>query len=710
MTESLYKQLRCSDKCFDRSYRYIKSMDSVFFESFNLLNEYQKSAVVNEDKALLLNAGVGSGKTTVLVHKILYLYKVRKVSLDSMVVLTFTNKAADEIKERVLSSGSCIDRKELNYFGTFHSVARNLLSSIMPVEELGYTKDFSILDETGSKELFEGVINSNKLSIKYRDKIAKRLYDYKNGRNMYGNMKYEDEISKLAYILDEEKKKRNLMDFDDLIENCAKLLKNGYFKPEWVIIDEFQDTDGSQLEMIDGLVKSGAHVFAVGDPNQIIYSWRGSKADIFSIFKERYDAAELNLPINYRSTGTILEAARAFLCTQSKLEGIRDRGTPIIIKRHYNSFNEAVYLAEFIKRLHSEGVPYKEIAVFYRKQKQSAVFEDVFKRENIPYEVSIRKDIKDIPVLYWLFRLIRAALNTRDMESFIYAVCDKRYGTGHTPGAAAKIIRKGPDAGGTHLILISAVFGFGDWCRCIEDTEGFSLKVYNYFDMDSFLSPTSITYDEDRDFVIKYLEKLEGYIRQNGGRPYEGMKDALEYSILYGSQIIESMINKEDDSVKLMTLHASKGLEFEYVFISGANMGIIPVGSRFDDEEEKRLFFVGLTRAKDYLEISYHLNPDDYNALPNPSPYLRMIPDELIESEEIKSRAHKLSELKREIRNNMDIKAQRTTESVKHRVRHTKYGDGYVVSETDDMISAVFEGYGEKSFARMFCPLEFIDD
>lgn len=699
-----YKELE------ENKYTYIKGLNEHFYESFRNLNKHQKSAVVSDTKALLLNAGVGSGKTTVLVHKVLYLHHIKGVPLDKMVVLTFTNKAADEIKDRVLSSGQGVDRKGMCYFGTFHSVARNLLSSILPVEDLGYTKDFSIMDEVSSQELFESIISLNNLGIKYKNKLEKRLDEYKNGRLLHGNMKYNDEIEKFVILLEQEKKKRNLMDFDDLILNCGRLLRKGDFKPDWVIIDEFQDTDSEQFEMMDGLIWENSRVFAVGDPNQLIYSWRGSRQGIFDMFMERYDAALETLPINYRSTDTILKAAREFLSHPGQLEGIRDTGAPIIVKRHFNSFNEALYLADTIKKLHAGGVPYKEIAIFYRKQKHSSVFEDVFKRENIPYEVSIRKNIKDIPVLYWILRLLKASLNDHDTDNFVNVLIDKRYGIGLTQKQALDIIKgKGEQYGIPELM--GKIREFCGWCRSLADSEGLAEKIFGYYDLKSYLSPTSITYDEDRDLTMKFLLDLEGYIKANGYSPFEGIKNAVEYTILYGSQIIDQIINPENDSIKLMTLHASKGLEFKYVFISGANMGVIPLGGRFDDEEEKRLFFVGITRAKDFLEISYHSNPDDFNALPNPSPYIRMIPDELIEGEEIKSRAHLLSELRKEIKSNMDRKqdASDTPAVERRKVRHSKYGEGYIVSETEEMYTVQFDTYGEKSFAKLFCPLEFHD-
>jgi Superfamily I DNA and RNA helicases len=678
------------------------------YESFSLLNEHQREAVENTNKALLLNASVGSGKTTVLVHKVLYLYHIKKVPLRDMAVLTFTNKAAEEIKDRVLSTEpDGIGRAELNLFGTFHSVARYLLSNMLPVEDLGYTKDFTIVDQDGLAELYDTIINSNNLNIKYKKKLEKRLESLREGKLLYGNMKYDDEIQKLVGILTEEKIKRNVMDFDDLIQNCSALLRNSSFKPSWVIIDEFQDTDSSQLHMIDSLVGEDTHVFAVGDPNQIIYTWRGSREDIFSVFKERYGAEEMTLPLNYRSTETILSAARSFLNNPQSLEGMRDKGNPIVIRRHFNAFNEALYMSDVIKRLHSEGVPYREIAVFYRKQKQSAVFEDVFLREGIPYEVSVRKTIRDIAPLYWFARVLRGSVNNKDIDSMIYAVSDKKYGLGLNPVQVRKALNKKNVQYDKLSRIIRRMFGFKEWCCGLESMEDIDKNIYEYFDIDSYLSPTSISYFEDRQFITKYLNEIMKFIDVNKLGVFEGIKSSLGSSTLYGSQIINEIIDPEKESVKLMTLHASKGLEFEYVFISGANYGIIPLGGRLDDEEEKRLFFVGITRAKDYLEISYHSNPEDYNALPDPSPYLKMIPDNLIESDEIKIRAHKLSELRREIKNNIENKRNDIIE--RKLVTHPKYGEGYIVSEDDENITVKFDGYGEKSFSRLFCPLNFLN-
>lgn len=675
------------------------------YEPLEKINSYQREAVVNEDKFLLLNASVGSGKTTVLVHKILYLYHVKKVPLNSMVVLTFTNKAAEEIKTRIMASDPSITNSQLSLFGTFHSVARQLLRTVLPVEDIGYSRDFSVIDPHSVIELFESIINRYSFDVKYKKSIEKRIKAFKDGRILFGNMKQEDDLEEFINIYDREKGKKDLMDFDDLINIAGRLLKHGGFKPSWVIIDEFQDTDESQLNMIKSLIGGNTSLFAVGDPNQTIYSWRGGNTNVFEDFRRQYNASVKSLPVNYRSSGVIIEAAKRFAGNPENLEAIREKGHPIVIKRHYNSFNEALYLASVIRKLSDEGTPYKDIGIFYRMQKQSTVLEEVFGAESIPFEVSVKRTLKDIPVLYWFVRLCKASLNNRDTDSFVYVIKDSRYGLNLSKREASKLIKEmeGSDGRYSHDIILK-IRGFREWCSGIENIQDLDEQIYSYFDIDNYISPTSIYYDKDKEIIMKALRDIKQHIDSNKFGIAEGVKSIIDNLLIYGPGVNSDKKDAEKDTVKLMTLHASKGLEFKHVFISGANYGIIPMAGRLDDEEEKRLFFVGITRAKDYLEISYHSNPEDYRALPDPSPYIRMIPDELIESEELKSRSLKLSELRKEIKNNIDNKLVEEA-SKKRVVNHPKYGEGYLVSETEDSYAVNFEGYGEKSFSKLFNPL-----
>ena len=281
------------------------------------LNEYQKAAVLDESPVCLVRANVGSGKTTVLIEKIRYFHEKKGVPLERMTILTFTNKAADEIGQRLQESG--------NNIGTFHSVAFHLLQEELPLEELGYAKEFEVCLPEEELQLAEQLIAEQKLKIKYKNRLQKRLEEfYAKGKTK----DYKDDFLKLAELLTKEKKRQNKMSYEDLLKNTVLLLKRHpeFKRPAWIIIDEIQDCDERQLEMIQELKGPETRIFAVGDPNQVIYSWRGSVFNIFYRLKALYQAKELSLPVNYRSSGTILKAAARFQETGMALEGTREQG------------------------------------------------------------------------------------------------------------------------------------------------------------------------------------------------------------------------------------------------------------------------------------------------------------------------------------------------------------------------------------------------
>lgn len=521
-----------------------------FNELFQSLNEYQREAVLSMDKYSLLNACVGSGKTTVITAKALYLNKIKDVPLNDMYILTFTNKAAFEIKNRI---GEFIEfnEEEVN-IGTFHSIARSILNKNENLEKIGYKKDFEVYDNERAFELLKGIIEKEGLNIKYKNKLIKRVEGFKNGKTLYGVMKKDDDIGVLIEKYNEEKRYENVMDFDDLINFSNKVLDKP-INPSWIIIDEFQDTDLKQFEMIERIKGDRTHIFAVGDPYQIIYSWRTGTDKIFETYKDKFKPREFSLPVNYRSSRTIVEAASAFL--GEDIKGVKDYENPIRVVKNYDAFNEALFILRSINKLHSDGVPYSEIGVLYRRRKQEEVLINVLKEEAIPFKVLFKKDV---PV----------------------------------------------------------------------------------------------------------LEKSEA-----------------------------------EEGVNLMTLHLSKGLEFSHVFIIGANMGNIPLTTkRGEEEEEARLFFVGITRAKEGLTISYLTKPNINGVLKYPSPYIGMIPKNLIQSED-EGKNISLKELINLIRDEREKKESTPKEKT---ITHPKYGEGKVIYEDDNIIRASFEGYGEKEFSKAF--------
>jgi DNA helicase-2/ATP-dependent DNA helicase PcrA len=703
------------------------------------LNENQREAVYDESNACVVNANVGSGKTTVLISKIIYLHQVKHIDYRDMVVLTFTNKAANEIKERLFLFENNLNTEELQCFGTFHSVALHFLRNLLPIEQLGYSKDFWVIEPEEELDIALQIIHDEKLIIKYKNRLKKRLEQEQVSR-------YQDDLIKLKELLQEEKIKQNKMSFSDLLINVSHLLKDQYIAPEWIIIDEVQDSDKMQLDFIDALKKNNTKIFAVGDPNQVIYSWRGSSLNVFYTLKEKYKARELSLPVNYRSSTSILEAAKCFLDNKNTLAGIREPGDKIIVKRQYNSFQEACYLADRIKEIHEMGTPYGEIAIFYRLQNQSEVFEDVFTKDGIPYEVSLKKTIRDIPVLNWAIKLLRFSLDEKDIASGIIVLSNKEYGQGITEKAALKlvkerVVRKQLKEEEMQIELkFETKIDFLDRMLCFR--KEFSEKLpdeydlYEYFDFDSHLHPTAVSYQEDKESVKTLLNMALVSIKEKHMPFFEGLTDFINSSALNGLNIIQRDISRESDSVKLMTLHASKGLEFSYVFITGVNYGLIPLQSKsFEDEdEERRLFYVGITRAKDYLELSYYSNPDIYRTMPGESRFIRMIPGHLIQSEEIEQVEVNLQEMKRQIQaertsvrlskevgiqydvdSDIDCGEDKIISKEKifskqkvsvRKVSHVKYGIGTVVLEDDIMITVEFEGYGEKEFMKGFSELE----
>lgn len=733
-------------------------MNLNYTQQLQRLNEYQKAAVFDESNACLVNANVGSGKTTVLITKVMYLHYEKQIPYEKMVVLTFTNKAADEIKERLYALEPEIAEEQLWGFGTFHSVCLTMLKKMLPVENLGYTKEFMVMDPDEELEMAEQLILTYQLKIKYKNRLKKRLEQK--------NSKYQDDIEKLKALLKEEKRRQDKMTFDELLDNTCKLVKmsaeieevskknanlqdnenTGMQDISWIIVDEVQDSDEKQLELIDCLKKTQTCFFAVGDPNQVIYSWRGSAFHIFYQLKTKYQATELTLPVNYRSSSEILAVARCFMQQGDTLQGGRENGDKIQIRNMYDSFQEADYLAGRIRELHASGLPYREIAIFYRLQNQSEIFEHVFEKEGIPFEVSLKKTVKDIPVLDWLIKVLRFSVNPKDKSSGIAVLADKKYGDGMSVKEAEKTINILSETRKTQIEILKSenAKSGSDICeKMLEFSKVYASKqvalpedLWNYFSLEDYLHPTTASYVEDRTCVMDFLERMTIYQKEQQKNVVEGFSEFLNMASLYGMNILKKEIHNENDTVKLMTLHASKGLEFSHVFITGVNYGLIPLQTKSfeEEEEEQRLFFVGITRAKEHLELSYYTSPGQYRAAPGPSRYLRMIPGNLVEGQEKdkESSATHLQDLKRQIlaergehrelqeagkisggknpsantgTKNISV-GNETVTTEKRRVRHPKYGTGSVVREDDMMLTVDFDDYGEKELMKMFSGLE----
>lgn len=594
------------------------------------LNAKQREAVLDDSKACVVNANVGSGKTTVLIAKLLYLYYVQRIRYEQMIVLTFTHKAAEEIRRRLTAWEGGLHTEQLVGFGTFHSVAYRLLKQYLPVEELGYTKNFTVLLPEQELEIAHEIIRKEGYKIKYPARLPKRLeaaerlgrqgMDSVEGKRL---SKLQDDIWLLAEALEQEKRLRNAMTFRELLVYGERLLRKYPIHPAWVIIDEVQDSDEQQLSFLDALLGPDTRLFAVGDPNQIIYGWRGSSINACFTLVHRYNARELTLPMNYRSGSRILEAARYFKQYGDKLTGSRECSGQLRIRQAYDPLGEAYYLAEQIRKLQESGVASEQIAVFYRLQIQAEILTDVFTRDKIPHQVVTRRE---------------------------------------------------RDSGEAYL-----------------EEEGIPIyKVHNY--------------------------------PEDGMPVYEEQKKSCEVP---GGR--EQKQNSASNGVWLMTLHASKGLEFSHVFIIGVNYGLIPLHpSGFDEEEEeRRLFYVGMTRARDYLELSYYTQPSLPKVVPGESRYLQMIPEQLVErvenntmtdtvnmrkmmtsdAEEQEEGPEEGSEEESEEESEC-LLSRKQQQAHPQRVRHEKYGMGIVTEESEDRITVDFGELGTKSFMKDFVKLD----
>ena len=595
----------------------MRNLEMNNIEETRTLNPYQKEAVLDENPACLVNANVGSGKTTVLIEKVRYLHEKKQIPYEKMAVLTFTNKAADEIAERLSRKEAELTEEELWGFGTFHSVALRILRRFLPEKteegaEAGeWNRKFTVITPEDEMEMVLAIAKEGGYKIKYQNRLKKRMEEdyaaYRRGRTQG---KYKDDLFKIFPLLDKEKRQENKMSFADLLKEGTRVAKEKEEELDlkWIIVDEVQDSDEKQLEFLEALKGEQTRFFAVGDPNQVIYSWRGTGPNMFFLIKHKFGAKELSLPVNYRSSEVILEAANRFLQFGGKIEGSAGRGEKILVRNHYDSFIEAEYLTERIRELHAQGFAYREIAVFYRVQKQAEILEKVFERAGLPFVLPAKRKEDEDPV---------------------------------------------PEK--PHMIL--------------------------------------------EHFAQERIEQ-------------SASEQAEEHEQLPEEKTVE------EDAVHLMTLHASKGLEFDYVFIIGMNQGLIPLRCKSieQEEEERRLFFVGLTRARKNLELSYYINPTIPGTFETPSNYLRMLPEELLDWEEkpgSESRRANLQKLRKETRElirekKQEEEEQKEAQKPKKKGRHPKYGEGEIISEDEMMIELEFPGYGKKQFLKAFGEVEIL--
>lgn len=618
------------------------------------LNEPQREAVLHKDGPIMIIAGAGSGKTKVLTTRITHLMCEHKVDSFNILALTFTNKAAAEMKERIERTLGNTEARNL-YVGTFHSVFARILRA--EANKIGYPNNFTIYDTDDAKSVVKTVINELGLDDKqYKPNVVyNRISSAKNaliGPAEYLNdwaLQQEDNRanrSAIGLIYDAYAKrcfKNGAMDFDDLLFKMYILLKNNpdalskyQRKFKYILIDEYQDTNPAQYEIIKLLGAMHENVCVVGDDAQSIYSFRGATIENILQFQKDYDDVKVvKLEQNYRSTKNILDVANEIISNnkgqiEKKLFTIKDEGEKIKLVRTMTDNDEGKMVADAIQEKKLRNHLYnKDFAILYRTNAQSRSFEEALRRMGIAYRIYggmsfyQRKEIKDF-IAY-----LRLIVNPRDEEALKRIINYPARGIGKTTVDKAILYANENNLSFWDIISNAAMYGFRS--GTLESIDGFvtSIKMFqseldkkNAYDLAVIVGKsTNIVKELFNDKTVEGLARYENVqellnsIKEFIETP-SNMEDGEVGDKSLGSylQQIVLLTDSDDDKensdvVKLMTIHAAKGLEFPCVFVGGLEETLFPnamsINTREELEEERRLFYVAITRAEKYLYLSY---------------------------------------------------------------------------------------------------------
>lgn len=651
----------------------------------NDLNESQRKAVEYIDGPSLVIAGAGSGKTRVLTYKIAYLLQ-QGVKPWSIMALTFTNKAAREMKERI---GKLVGQELAQhlYMGTFHSIFSRILRA--EAQHIGFTNNFTIYDESDSRSLIKTIVKEMGLDEKvYKPaSVHSRISMAKNNLMSAENYARDKE----SYQADQRAKmprlgeifityvqrcqQANAMDFDDLLTLTFKLFqehedirKKYADRFDFLLVDEYQDTNHAQMRIVMQLCKEKERVCAVGDDSQSIYSFRGANIDNILSFQSRFKEAKLfKLEQNYRSTQSIVEAANSLIKHNSNqipknVYSKNDKGERLIYKPAYSDKEEALIVCREIKRIkRQDDCQYSDFAILYRTNAQSRSFEEEFRKQGIPYRIYgglsffQRKEIKDV-IAY--FRLVA---NPDDEEAFKRIINYPARGIGNT--TLAKIATCALDNHVSFWQVISSPehYGLGVNKGTLAKLESFRLMIsgfveksasMNAFDLgDTIVKESGISADiyksgsrnpedlarqENLEELLGGMQSFVEECREEGREQEAYLTDYLQ-----GVALLTDLDSKGDDDeprVSLMTVHASKGLEFPTVFVVGLEENIFPsaiVSTLRELEEERRLLYVAITRAEKHCVLTSAKNRFRYGKMEfgNPSRFIKEIDSAFIQED-----------------------------------------------------------------------------
>jgi len=630
----------------------------------DLLNNQQREAVLNTNGALLVLAGAGSGKTRVLTYKVLHLL-VKKLAFPyEILTVTFTNKAASEMKTRVSSLLNYpIDRM---WLGTFHSLSAKILRS--NAEFVGLKSNFIIIDSDDQIKLIKQIcdresINTKEKTSKY---FASVINNYKNKgvfvESIKSNKFNKDEnIAKIYQLYQEELIRLNCVDFGDLILHCLKIFKENkniskkyqnFFK--FILVDEYQDINKVQQQWLEFFYQGQKNICCVGDDDQSIYSWRGADIKNLLNFEKNFSKPKIiRLEENYRSTKNILNCASVLISKNKgrygkELWSKNNRGDKISINGFWQTKEESIFVSDQIEKLISFKVSLNEIAILFRVAAHTRSFEDRFINLGLNYKIIgglrfyERKEIKDV-IAY--LRLIH---NFNDNLALERIINTPKRGIGKTTLSKIYLIAREKNI--SMFEACSEILKESQTKVNIEINE-FVIKVQkwqklknqmNHIDLAQLVLEDS-KYIEFLEIQEKNLKNQESLNRLENLKEFiESLKDFenLEGFLEHVSLVMENISNTSEESITLMTMHGSKGLEFDNVFLAGWEEGVFPSKRSLEEtgnvglEEERRLAYVALTRARKKIHITY-VNQNRYSYASHdfnlPSRFIEELPKDLVE-------------------------------------------------------------------------------
>lgn len=691
------------------------------------LNDAQRLACQTTEGPVMVMAGAGSGKTRVLTYRIAYLINELGVEPYNILAVTFTNKAANEMKERIEKLVDA-DIKRM-WVATFHSICcRILRKEIYHLE--GFNAGFTILDEEDSlKEVKEAIKECGASTEEYKPKDVKGLISaFKN--DMISTFEEDLRVEGIYFAYQRRLKEQNLLDFDDLILKTLELFENNKDILEkyqdmfsYIMIDEFQDTNTYQYKLVKCLGQKSGNVFVVGDQDQSIYSFRGARIENISKFQQDFKSTKIiMLEENYRSTQVILNAANSVISKNTSrfkknLFTSKNDGKKPIYNRLENAFGEASYVINEIKKRVADGYDYKDIAIIYRSNYISRNYEDTLIREGIPYTIYgglsffARKEVKDV------LAYIRLIIDFDDSFAFKRIVNEPKRKIG-----PALIKRLEDCSRENHCSLFKAIDLIERGGQGYNSLLDFKFTI---IELEEYLTRE----ENNMTSIVDYIINRTGYkqmLKAEGEEGEERLKNVgelkvvlLETDELYEgtrkeklSQLLQEIAlrtdadkkKENDDVVKLMTYHQAKGLEYKIVFLVAFEEGVFPSAlaafSEHDIEEERRICYVGITRAREILYITCASDRMIYGRTNSmyPSRFLNEIGKEKLDDVTInrKPKIVSIPEKKsfKTVNASTVVETKRTNTTdiqVGDKVEHKAFGVGTVVTVAGDVITVAFD-------------------